>query len=360
MLIELLTPIEAARRTRASLGLDGKADDPRSFIAAALRRAAGIMCPCRPGELVRAVSASLRPLADAILVTEPLIQDVLDEMLMIGDVAEVIFDSGPDSPHDKLSLCLMPFSFVRRSQGQVTLLGGRADEAMTLPNELAQRVSYRGAMRELSPRDPEDLPSLLLEFGLNEIAADAWLRLPKKESMSAHIAIARAKMPMPSAPRAIEGLHIIGEGRIYARRWCEPSKHTGFFVARRPQAYGAPVWSAVELRDGEVTSLLDLHAPGSRWRPCDVAWLLQAALDATAGAPHQFRCTLSTSNSVVILDLFAPLPSWAERRLRLVGLRMPAAGSLMSFAIPVASAVAECQFLQDYLWMRDTRSEGAV
>ncbi|WP_143149208.1 hypothetical protein [Hyphomicrobium sp. CS1BSMeth3] len=278
---------------------------------------------------------------------------MLDELLMIGDVAEVAFGGDDINLDGQLLLCLTPYAFVRRPGGYVALLGGSAHDSVTLPSELALRVARNGAAREIAPLPDEDLALKLAEFGLIEIDADAWQRLPAKEAAQAHIEALRASMPPVSLPRNMEAIRVIGPGRFYSDRWCEPSSDLdGLFVARRPQAFGAPVWSAVLLNRGGVTSLLDLHAPGSRWRPCDLAWQLQAALDAVSGSPQTFATTAGPSGST-ILKLFAPIPSWAERRLRLSARRMPMPGCLMAFVVPEHLIVAEYKFLQDYLWMRE-------
>jgi hypothetical protein len=351
MQIQVITPVEALRRTRASLGLNEFTADIRPFIAATLRRAAGIMCPCRPWELSRAVWTSLQPLGGGV--TEALVQDVLDEVLMIGDLAEVAF-SNDDGSNDRLRLCLVPLAFVRRPQGHLTLLGGRPDEVSALPSHITQRIHCLGVARHIVPTPGEDLPKLLTEFGLLEIDPQAWLRLPRLETALAHITALRRSMPSLAA-RDVERLMVLGPGSSYSRRWCEPTDLTGLYVARRPQTYGAPVWSAIELSHGKVTSLFDLHAPGSRWRPCDVAWHLQAALDAIAGSPQAFERTDDTANGHALFEFFSPLPSWAERRLRLAGERVETSRALLGFSVPVRAASEESRFLQDHLWMHEKR-----
>lgn len=353
MKIESISSDEALRRASASLGVVGETCDFRPMVAAALRRAASILCPCRPWELSRAVWASLRPVGTVAGLDEALVLDVLDEVLLVGDLAEVTFgrESGGD---EQMRLCLMPLSFVRRSQGCVVLLGGRAEETTALPADVANRIVYKGVVRELVPRSNEDLPKLLLEFGLAEVEPAAWLRLPKRENSQDHVQDLLARMPSLSSPRGVEGLVVVGPGSYYAGRWCAPSKLSGLFVGRRPQAFGAPIWCAARLSDGQVVSILDLHAPGSRWRPCDVAWQLQAALDATAGVPQSFKRCKDPNSSQTTLEFAAPLPSWAERRLRLCGERIPQGKGLLRFAVDDRHTSDECQFVRDYLWLRES------
>ena len=74
--------------------------------------------------------------------------------------------------------------------------------------------------------------------------------------------------------------------RYYKGRWREPIASDGIFVARRPQAYGAPVWCAVELADGVPQAVLDLPIDSSIAPGWDDARKLQAALDAERGSPR--------------------------------------------------------------------------
>jgi hypothetical protein len=354
MPLELITDTAAVSRTLASLGLPSHCDSA-TLVAASLRRAGAIQSPCRAWELSRAVWTSLQPLAAVAGIDADLVDAVLDELLMVGDFAEVLFRADDGNSDDQLLLCLTPPAFVSQQTGTIILLGGSDDGPAGLPSSVSERIVYRGVLRQIDPRDDEDLARSLREFGLIEVAADAWLRLPKRESAAAHIKALLDRMPTPTAGRPIEDLLVL-QTAAFSKRWRAPDELTGVFVARRPQLYGLPVWCVVKLHEGLVRSLLDLHAPGSRWRPCDLAWQFQMAFDANAGSPHVFRRMSGAGCETIEVD--SPLPSWAERRLRLVGEKTAATRSLLAFAVPGRAASEECQFLQDYLWMQEQRIQG--
>lgn len=123
-------------------------------------------------------------------------------------------------------------------------------------------------------------------------------------------------------------------------------------VARRPQRYGIDIWCLVELANGIPARFLDLASPGDRYRPCDVAWRIQAAMDARSSRPQQFRT--HTIDDKAKLSFFAPLPSWAERRLSIVGTKAKGDRCLFSYEIPGSELAIECNFLRESLWMADT------
>ena len=137
---------------------------------------------------------------------------------------------------------------------------------------------------------------------------------------------------------------------FYRDRWVEPrNQHTGLYVARRPQRYGTPIWCVVELESGRVKRFKDLREPGDRIRPSDVAWRIQAAFDALAGHPQQYRA--SPADDVTLVRFYAPLPSWAERRLAIVGTKTQAERCLFSYEIPNDEWPGEHAFLNEALWM---------
>jgi hypothetical protein len=140
---------------------------------------------------------------------------------------------------------------------------------------------------------------------------------------------------------------------FYKGRWREADSRTsGVFVARRPKAYGAALWSLVDLEAGAVRKIIDLHDGGDRQTPHDLAWRLQSAVDAEHGRPQAYR--ISRNENRVEIELFSPLPAFAERRLTLIGERaQPARGALLSYSIPEAAAAIEISQLKTLLWMTE-------
>jgi hypothetical protein len=154
----------------------------------------------------------------------------------------------------------------------------------------------------------------------------------------------------------LEGVTILDPSapvRFYRGRWRTPKKaDDGIFVARRPQAYGADLWCFAEVSTGAVTRLIDLPVTVSVAPASDEAWRLQAALDAEAGHPQLFRVRGRELTDAALLDLFSPLPSWAQRRLDAIGKPLlRSRGALLSYRIPREELDEELQFLVNMLWM---------
>ena len=95
-------------------------------------------------------------------------------------------------------------------------------------------------------------------------------------------------------------------------------------------------------------------APGA-----DAAWRLQAAIDSLAGRPQRFAMRPASHEGASVLDLFSPLPSWAQRRLDVIGMPiMRSRGALFSYALPTVEVSEEIAFLQEMMWMVERRNEG--
>jgi hypothetical protein len=157
----------------------------------------------------------------------------------------------------------------------------------------------------------------------------------------------------------IAGLRVLDTGlppRFYRGRWRPATPDdAGYFVARRPQAYGADLWCFGQFNGAGRVRLLDLPIENPLSSGADEAWRLQAALDALADNP-QAVCVQPSANGCR-LDLFSPLPSWAQRRLDLVGSPSPRGrGALFSYLVPSADADEEIAFLGRLLWMMDDRA----
>ena len=123
-------------------------------------------------------------------------------------------------------------------------------------------------------------------------------------------------------------------------------------MARRPQAYGADLWCYARVTAGEIVQLVDLPLLESMAPGADEAWRLQAAIDVLAGHPQQVRLRQGSETSQVVLDLFGPAPSWAQRRLDVVGMPLQRGrGALFSYCLPADEVAEELQFLADMQWI---------
>jgi hypothetical protein len=338
------------------LGLDPEALDLTTAegLAGALRRAASYLCPCSAVTLVRAIVRPLRGLVPELGATQELVEETLEAMIAHGDVLEQPDVQG-DAISSRMLLYAAPAGFVVRQSGLVLLLGVASDHLSPLPVELERRIQYLGHVRRLSPSDGEDLRSELRELGLLELAFDAWLKGPARESPAQHITASDRILDGVVPSRDIPGLQILDPERpvrYYRGRWVDPKAQTGRYVARRRQAYGADLWCYVQVCDGQPERMIDLPQRGSRWRGCDEAWHLQMALDAQRGSPQRFRVTPGHGEAVV-LEFFSPVPAWARRRWDAIGEPVPSSGSLFAYRIPRGEIDEERRFVRDTLWLEE-------
>jgi len=356
--VKLLTTRDLHARKVSELGLDPSALDLTSVeaIAAALRRCAGFLCPCSPVTLVRAVVRPLRGLVDSADDTKQTVEGVLEAMIAHGDLIEQreVLDEGPEG---RILVYASPPSFVPRDSGSAILLGIASDEVSGLSDDLESRIEYVAHIRRLSPVGTDDLRSERAELGLITLPYEHWLKAPVAESASKLIARSNQLLDGAQPSREIPGLRLLDPDaavHFYPKRWVEPRRHSGRFVARRSQAYGADLWCYVELRDGQPERLVDLPVSGSCWRGCDEAWLLQMALDATRGHPQQYRLRPGPSR-FQILEFFSPVPMWAQRRWNAVGELVPARSCLFAYKFPDAELEEELRFVQERLWLTEQK-----
>ncbi len=363
-MIPALSPRDALGSIIRSLRLPASFTESVSdeLIAQSLRRAVYIEAPCPPYALARATREALGGLDIPDETLESRIENVMESLIAYGDILEMRA-TGEDrwECDEALELRSAPPAFVVRKNKSVVLLGVAGDEITPLPGDWDARIQYRGALRIVTFEANEDARALLREMGLFELAEPVWLRQPPRETPAAHLKAWRDRLAAepPSAP--IEGLQILDTRKpptYYRGRWTEPrSSNERFFIARRPQRYGAPRWCIVDLDRGAVGKFKDLFSPGDRIRPCDLAWRLQAALDAEAGTPQLYRCF--TTRGTTRITVYSPLPCWAERRLAIVGDKVKPENGLYAFDMPAGAAAAETGFLCEMLWMAERAGGGA-
>lgn len=314
----------------------------------ALRRAAHILAPAARGDLVRFVAEPLAPFGDQ----RDAVESALDEMIVYGDILAMRRQSLDSWGAPAEVLRPAPPTFVRRSNDEFIILGSAGDHPTALSQDLDALLIYDGVVRRLGIQD-EDLSAHLRLMGFAQLSEQAWLRTPPVESHAAHLARWQARLDAaPSLEHAVDGLDLLDGARnpvFYRGRWTAPGTQSGMFVARRPQLYGAPLWSLARFEEGRVLRLIDLYADDDRQRPCDLAWRIQAALDAERATPQRARVQRTTGTASI--DLFSPLPAFAERRLALVATKAARARCLYSFALPTARLAEEVGALRALLWM---------
>jgi len=281
---------------------------------------------------------------------------MIDDLIACGDLLELSQVAVQDSTLTGAWLFAAPPAFVLRPSGSIFLTGVVPDHEMFLPDSLARRVAHQGFTRVIAPLPNEDLATELRELGIHEMSESAWLKTPKAQSAQHLLADMGERLASQPPSGSVEGLQILDSQRsvkFYRGRWVTPQTQTGRFVARRPQAYGAPIWCFVEIERGIPIRLLDLPSRRTRWRGCDIAWHLQMAIDHSRKVPQQYRRVYKQDD--IRFDFFSPLPQWAQRRLLTFGRPETPAKCLMSYVLPRVEAATEERFLQERLWL--VRSE---
>lgn len=352
---------EVIAQCRSALGIEPHAatvDD--AFLAALLRRTAGMLCPCSRTALRAAIVESLSFLHDLDDLPSR-IEELTDELIVAGDLLELSDVTTAEIDAKGTWVFAAPPAFVERKSGSVFLTGIVTDHDSFLPESLGRRVVHSKNTRYIEPQPEEDLAEILAAEGLSRLPESAWLKAPKTLTARAHLEKAKQRLASEPTCAPITGIEIIdSESRTtyYRGRWTTPKSQSGTYVSRRPQEFGAPIWCFAELQEGLLVRVIDLPLSTYRWRACDAAWHLQMAIDQENGRPQRYRIT--NLGNVCRLDFFSPLPLWAERRLMVFGKKRPGEKSLFGYEIPAVEKSQEEDFLQTNLWLvhEDDTGEG--
>lgn len=326
-------------------------------ICASLRRAASFLCPTTPRVVIDTTMEVLSP-----LLTEPLKRDdvsaLLDQLVSTGDLLELA-----DATSDRTArmLYLGPPSYVEKAPGRYLLTGIRPSGRALVPDVVT--VEHVGHTR-IAGVDSGEPDNLLTSLGLHRISTKQWIQDPGRLSAATYLGEFEQRLAAARPAGHIDNLTVIDPTKsptFYRGRWRPPAAgDDGVFVGRRPQAYGADLWCVVRLVDGMPERLVDLPVGGPVWPARDEAWRLQAAIDSEHGTPQTFRTVAIPGTTPVeyIVDMFGPLPTWAERFLELAGTAVDRSrGALLSYRIP-ASALDELQsVLSGTLWMSMTEGD---
>lgn len=354
MVITEISRDEVLKAGREMLGLSALSESftDDTMLAALLRRAAGILCPCSPSTLAAAVLEGLQYVISETTVVAKRLSAVTEGLIISGDLLELSQVTIDDPAVKGTWVFAAPPSFVERNSGSVFVIGIAKDEATPLPASLSERLIYEGALRVLIPEPSENLPSVLRDLGLLELSKSAWLKAPRLESATELRDGMLSRLAAQPPSGLVSDVSVLDPGRpvaYYSDRWIKPKDESGNYLARRPQAYGAPLWGLASLTDGAITKFLDFPLKGIRWRGCDAAWHLQMAIDSCRGTPQTYRRRQTQGGTW--LDFFSPLPLWAQRRLAVVGRSAPPEKCLFSYWIPERELASEEAFLQERLWL---------
>jgi hypothetical protein len=354
-----MTPqqVLAAMRAAGAVAPDGIGVD-EELIVVAVRRAAAAMCPCSIASLSSSLAQNMAflPGVEDDKFRER-VEDVVEQMVIHGDLLE-LNQLVAATEIRGAQIHAAPFTFVRLAGDVTRLVGIAPDEIPLLPAALAGRVVTRGLSRTIVAEADEELPGLLRDFGVPELSVEAWLRTPARETSAAFVE--RIEKRLRNAPASgdmqeIEILDWTRQAKSYRRRWAVPSQQSGMFVARRPQAYGAPLWGAVDLADGRPEKFLDFPLKGDPFRGCDMAWRLQMAIDANRGEHQTYRA--DAGSGVVRLRFYSPIPAWAQRRLVVLGDGVVPKEALIDINLPQQEGTAVERYLSDLLWLKPVSAD---
>ena len=352
-----LSSSDVHSRGVTQLGLDPNTLDLTSVeaIAAALRRAAQIFCPCASATLVRVIVEPMKQLVEDIDTFRDSVWDTLEAMTAHGDLFEHRDIEELSTPSTTTLVYGAPVGFVARDSGSVILQGIALNQPSTFPDDLAARIEYVKHLRRLRPTPNEDLRAVLAQAGLGVVSYNRWLQSPGDETATQHVS--RLDQLLDAAPPSgdVPGLSILDPEQpvgYYRGRWREVRSDSGRFVARRSQAYGANIWCYIELRGGDPERLLDFPLASNQWRGCDEAWRLQMGIDAQRGNPQRFRL-LSGTGSDRVVQFFSPVPSWAQRRWDAVGEPVQSRGCLFAYRLADSELVEEMHYARDGLWLEE-------
>jgi hypothetical protein len=355
MTVSALSRADAVERAAKALGIDKESLGLLSPVGlcASLRRAASFLCPASPRQLVDAVLDAVGPLDTMSSATRGSLMELLDLLISTGDLLEL---RGSEERETR-QLYLGPPSYVVKTPGQYLLLGVRPYAAPLVGDALAVGIIHEGHTRTVT-LDGDSASAQLQAAGLHEITREQWLKAPRVQNAAEFLNDLRHRLAGAGPSGHVDGLTLIDPGsavRYYLGRWRQPKANDyGEFVARRPQAYGADLWCFVRVEGGSPFALIDFPvveptAPGR-----DEAWRAQAAIDAERGQPQILRVrTAGGSEGSAVLDLFAPVPGWAERYLELAGRPVTRSkGALFSYEVPATAVHELAGFFSAMLWMQ--------
>ena len=353
--MKVLTQNEVAVGTLRDLGLGRDLTNllTREAVACALRRVAGMYCPTSRGALRRAVIEPLRGLVDNPDLLSELVEEVLEAVIAHGDLLELP-EVASTAERPRTLVYSAPPMFLVRSSGAVLLLGIAGEEASLLPGRVERRLEHRGHVRVLPADAASEVVPHLESLGFTELSERAWLEPPARVAPEDFVErFDRALQQEPDAGQ-IEELRIIdpgSEASYYRGRWTEAGSVSGNVVGRRPQRFGADLWCYVTLEKGQPERFLDLPVGKTRYRACDEAWRLQAAIDALGGKPQRLRIRPGPFRRWTV-DVFSPLPMWLARRWDAVGDRTERSpGALLSYTFGSEDTDEETKFACEMMWL---------
>ncbi|WP_413670135.1 hypothetical protein ACEN9X_09450 [Mucilaginibacter sp. Mucisp86] len=345
-MINEITKDEVLTLAEESLHLPKSGSVDETLVANCLRRIASYKCPCSINALISEGQRSLKFLSDNDSIYQQEIERIINLLIVGGDFLELTDVVTPESNVKGTWIFVAPPSFVIRPNGTIFLFGIGPDGDIPI-SSLLDRVNYDGCKRFLISLEMENLPDKLTDYGLSQISESSWLKLPRKSTAQQCIEEFDNLLASASLSEHIPEVMVLDRGK-----WISATAQNGKFIARRPQWYGPKSWCYAEVENGRVRKFIDfpLRYNGIPQRQCDVAWLLQLAIDENINKPQEFTMQVDGLNS--IFSFYSPIPLWAERRLLAMGQATKQKNCLFSYIIPNTEALAEEAFLCEYLWLK--------
>jgi hypothetical protein len=350
---------ESLARFRESLISDACGADGCDLLSPEVLReialgAASLTAPCERNVLRGEIVRVLQYLEDSEKIRSA-VDEAIEALLAYGDLIERAADDWDGTEQIWVALP----SFVLSDAGHAFLLGAQPDGQSLLPEDLQTRVIQRSYSRIIEPIGDEDLAVSLAGAGLSQIQRGLWFDSPWGRSAAALIERRRRQLEKCEVGGEVEGLQVLDPNTrvtYYKGRWRDVSaEDNGFFVSRRPQRYGADLWCYARIEAGASVRLLDF--PVGVWRGCDDAWHLQLAIDFERGNSQVYRVRSTSLTDSVVVDFFSPIPSWARRRLALIGSEAEPDHCLFSYSLPRHYWQDQRQeTLEESLWLRDADS----
>ena len=356
MVIKEVTKPEIFKEVLELHGINKFTNNCSSVIAIScvLRRLAGYMCPCSRSQLAKALIDSFKFIVNTNEVFAQKVDEVVEALISHGDLMEICDATTIDPNQKRTWVFAVPPAYVPRKSGNIFLAGITPDQISPLPNELEERIEYIEHLRLIRQLEGENLLEIFKELGMTELSEKAWLKSPPRETPKAFLESMQQKLESLDYCGEIPDLTILDPDKpvnYYRGRWTNGEGKSGHFIARRPQAFGADLWGYTKLDNGMPIFFLDFPLPNNRYRGCDFAWRLQAAIDWCCDHPQTFRVRDSINNDDVGIDFFSPVPLWVRRRLDAIGKPTPSLKCLFSYIVSQSDINLEIKYLEDDIWL---------
>jgi len=344
-------------------------DHSARVLSSLIRRASGVLGPAREYQLVDYVFwplvTILGPDRRPDESIREHIQQVIDYLLNIGDLVAVTEVSGgrrktfiyPGEPR-----------FIRRKAGDILVIGILPEHNEPIPSELGIELDYRGYLRFL----PGCLYEHLKESDyLREIPIDMWMEIPLgvDDPTTYHRnMVQRVKQADPyNGDLDFQRWYRsdIGPPKNkydHYSRWKDamPKGANGFSIVNFTDRFGIRYWAFAKVDAGEIERCVflptDPGALGGKYEAADEARMVQLSIDYCKKAKQIARVDLDSTGGGLV-KVYAPLPSWVDRRWSVLGEKLPNPqprnnhDCLFAYRFGPTELKAELEFAEAKVWL---------